>query len=191
MDFETIAIQGLRPVAWPKTPGLDSAKPKPAAGRTRASNPAGAETPEEALAYINLLSKAGRTGKLVGLLRRSRVFREAWQTLQQDSSTGQDAHSGPASSTPAAAPTPDQSVLPGPSPNAGPNGQPEDSGQDPAARQVTATGGPSPEIPAAQTYPVPVPKPSSLLTSAIQAYETQARAYAQEGTNLPRLSIKA
>jgi hypothetical protein len=191
MGFEISAIHGLRQFAWTRTPGQDSAKQKSAEGRPRASNPDGAETPEEALAYIKQLSNAGRTDKLVGLLRRSAVFREAWQTLQQSSSTGQDANSGFASSIPTASPTPGQSVLPGPSPNVGPDGQLPGSGQDLVALQVTATVGPSPEIPAAQTHPVPVPKPSRLLASAIQVYQTQASYYAQEGTNLPRLSIMA
>ena len=56
--------------------------------------------------------------------------------------------------------------------------------------QVTATPGFSPKIPAAQTYPVPVPQPISTLAAARRVYETQSRYYTRERADLPRLSLR-
>jgi hypothetical protein len=44
-----------------------------------------AQTPQEALTYIDRLYKTGRTDQLAAILRRSEVFREAWLLLQQRS----------------------------------------------------------------------------------------------------------
>ena len=181
-------IQSLSPVAWPGTFGQDSGQPKSAGGRPRAFNPAGAETPEEALTYIRQLSKAGRTDELVGLLRRSPVFREAWQTLQQFSATGYDAAGPPASAIPA--PTPDRSGLPAPSPGAESQGRLPSPGPGLVAPQVPATPGFSGKIPAAQTFPVPSSRPTSPLDAALQVYETQARFFAQEKADSPRISLR-
>jgi hypothetical protein len=180
-------VQSLSPVAWPGLFGQDSGQPKSAGGRARAFDPAGAQTPEEALTYIRQLSKAGRTDELVGLLRRSPVFREAWQTLQQFSSTNSDAAGGPAA---AAIPTPDRSGLPVPSPGAGCQGRFPSPGPDPVAPQVSATPGFSGKIPASQTFPVQAPRPTRPLNAALQVYETQARYFAQEKANSPRISLR-
>ncbi len=186
-----LTIQGLSQAAWPGgTPSRDSSKQKSAEGRGRAFNYARAKTPEEALTYIEQLYQAGRTDELGGLLRRSPVFREAWQTLQQFSSTGSEAAGGPASSIPAAAPTTERSWLPAPLPNAGPKGQFQSPGQDLPAAQVTATQRFSPEIPADRTYPVPARKPSCSLAAGRWVYETQARYYAGEKANVPGISLR-
>ncbi len=190
MGFEILSIQGLSQAAWPRTPGPDSTKPKSAEGGLRSSDPAGAKTPEEALTYIEQLYQAGRTDELGGLLRRSPVFREAWQILQQFSSTGSEAAGGPASSIPAAAPTTERSWLPAPLPNAGPKGQFQSPGQDLPASPVTATQRFSTEIPAARTYPVPARKPSCSLAAGRRVYETQARYYAREKANVPSISLR-
>ena len=173
MGFEQ-TIQSLNQIAWPGTFGQESAGQKSAGGRPRAFNPGGAKTPEEALTWIERLYKAGRTDELVGLLRRSAVFREAWQTLQQSSSTGFETAGGYVVSIPAAVPTPEQSGLPAPIPTAEPKGQLPRPDQDPAG----------------QTCPVPAPKPARTLAAARQVYETQARYFAQEGANSPRISLR-
>ncbi|MBI4643182.1 MAG: hypothetical protein HY790_12395 [Deltaproteobacteria bacterium] len=183
-------IQSLSQIGWLGTPGQDSANSKSTGGRPRTSNPAGAQTPEEALAYIKLLYKAGRTGELVALLRRSPVFREAWQTLQQFSSTGSEEAGGLGSSIPAAATTQSQSGLPAPPSGAGPNGQLAGPGQAPTALQVAATPGFSGENPAAQAHPVLSSRPTRPLAAARQVYETQARYYAQERATSPRISLR-
>ena len=189
MGFEQ-TIQRLSQAVWPGTLDPDSAKQKSAEGRARAFNPAGAKTPEEALTYIERLYKAGRTDELAELLRRSPVFRDAWQSLQQFSSTASEAGGGLASSIPAAAPTPDQSGLPASPAGAGPSGQLQSPGQDLATPQVTATQEFSQKILADQTYPVLASRPTRFLGAVRQVYETQARYYAQEGTNFPRISIR-
>lgn len=181
-------VQSLSPVAWPGPFGQDSGQPKSAGERPRAFNPAGAQTPEEALAYIRQLSKAGRTDELVGLLRRSPVFREAWQTLQQFSATNSDAIGRPASAIPA--PTPDRSGLPAPSPGAGSQGRFPSPGPGLVVPQVSSTPGFSGKIPAAQSFPVPAPRPTRPLDAALQVYETQARYFAQEKANSPRISLR-
>ena len=190
MGLEIFSIQGLSQVAWPGTTGPDSAKQKSAAEGLRSSDPAGAKTPEEALTYIEQLYKTGRTDELVGLLRQSPVFREAWQNLQQFSSTGSEAGGQSASTVPTAVRTPDQSSLPALIPNAASKGQFLDQDQDSAVPQVTGSRGFSPVTLAAQNYPVPAPKPSYTQGVALQAYETQARNYSQAGANSPRISVR-
>lgn len=180
-------IQSLSQIGWLGTPEQDSANSKSAGGRSRSFNPAGAQTPEEALAYIHLLSKAGRTDELVALLRRSPVFREAWQTLQQVSSPNSEAGMEIASSLTAAAPIPYRSDLPAP-PSVFTKSQLPS--QDPAALQVGATPEVSGENPTTQAYPVLSSRPTRPLAAARQVYETQARYYTQERANSPRISLR-
>jgi hypothetical protein len=180
-------IQSLSQIGWLGTAGRDSANSKSGGGRPRAFNSAGAKTPEDALLYIKLLSKAGRTDELAELLRRSPVFREAWQTLQQFSSTGPEAAGGFASPFSTAAPIPDRSGLPAP-PGAGSPGRLPSPG--PAALQGAAAPGFSGENRAAPAYPVLSSRPTGPLAAARQVYETQARYFAQEGANSPRISLR-
>lgn len=185
------SIQNLSQVAWPGgETGQDRAASKTAAERPRAFTPAGVETPEEALAYIEKLYKDGRTDELVGLLRGSAVFRDAWQTLQQSSSSGSKATAGLASSLPDAASPLEISGLPAALAGVGSKGQLQRQGQYPTAAQVTANLGFSPEVQATQSYLVPAPKPSRPLAAGRQVYETQARYFAQEKANFPRISIR-
>jgi hypothetical protein len=169
------AIQSLSQIAWPGMFDWDSGKPKSGEGRSRAFNPAEAQTPEEALAYIRLLSKAGRTDELVGLLRRNPVFREAWQTLQQFSATGSEAGEPPA----AAIPAPDPSGLPVPASGTEPASRLPIPDPDAASAQVTAASGISPKTPAAETYPVPAPRAARPLSAGLQAYTSQQRYYVE------------
>ncbi len=185
------SIQSLSQIAWPEVKsGKDRAASKSAAGRPRIFSPARVETLEEALTYIEQLSKDGRTNELVGLLRGNPVFREAWQTLQQYSSNSSKATASLASSLPAAASPPEQPGLPAPLPGSGSPGQLHSSGQYLTTAQVKATQGLSPGTQAAQTYLVPAPKPSRPLAAGRQIYEKQARYFAQERANFPRISIR-
>ncbi|MHB8068164.1 MAG: hypothetical protein ACYDIC_09715 [Desulfobaccales bacterium] len=183
------SIQSLNQSAWPeKELGQGRAASKSAAGRPRLGNPAGIETPEEALTYINQLYQDGRTGELVGLLRGNAVFREAWQTLQQSASNGSDPTGGLAATPAAAASTPEQSTLPVPFPAQGPAGQ--RTNPDPGAGQVTATQVFSPALETTPNYPVPTPKPSYALTAGRQVYESQARYFSQESGDSRTVSIR-
>jgi hypothetical protein len=180
-------IQSLSQIGWLGTPGRDSANSKSTGGRSRTSNPAGAQTPEEALAYIQLLSKAGRTDELAALLRHHPVFREAWQTLQQFSSTGSEAGREITSSLAAATPAPDRSGLPSPPGACSPSQLPR---QGPAALEVAVSTGVSGKNPGAQAYPVLSSRPTRPLAAARQIYETQARLFTQEGANSPQISLR-
>ena len=184
-------VQDLSQIVWPEVnSGQDRAASKSAAGRPRIFSPAGVETLEEALNYIEQLYKDGRTDELVGLLRGNPVFREAWQTLQQYSSTNSKATAGLASSLPDATPPPEQAGLPVPLPGSASQGQLQSPVQDLTASQVPATQVISPEVQAAQTYLVPSPRPSRPLAAGRQVYENQARYFAQEKANFHRISIR-
>lgn len=76
-------IRGLSPIAGAGGPGLNNAKPRSNERKPQPSSPSEAQTPKEALTHINLLYKTGRMEDLAALLRRSKVFREAWLILQQ------------------------------------------------------------------------------------------------------------
>jgi len=80
-------IRGLSSIAGAKDSALNKGKPKSNERRPQPSNPAAAETPKEALAYIDLLYKTGRMEDLAVLLRGSKVFREAWLILQRSVAT--------------------------------------------------------------------------------------------------------
>jgi len=185
------SIQSLNQIAWPgEGIGRASAASKSSAGRPRSSTPPGVETPEEALTYIQQLSQGGRTEELAGLLRSNPVFREAWQTLQQSSSGGSEVDGGVASPFAGATPNSGQAALPVPSSGSVPSDQPQIASQDPNAGQIAATQEFSAQIQAAQTYPVPAPRSSLPLAAGRQVYENQARYFAQEGANFPRISIR-
>jgi hypothetical protein len=185
------SIQGLSQTPWTGGEiGQGSAAFKSAAGRARAFSPAGVETPEEALAYIQQLYQDGRTDELVGLLRGNPVFREAWQTLQQSAASASEATGGLAAALPDPAPIPEQSALTVTSPDQPPAGQLQTTSQNLTPAQVTATQGFSPEIQAAQTHLVPALKPSRPLAAGRRIYENQARYFAQEKASSHRISIR-
>jgi hypothetical protein len=177
------AVQSLSQVAWPGALGRDSSDSESTGGRPRSFTPAGIQTPEEALAYIQLLSKAGRTDELVGLLRHSPVFREAWQSLQQFAAAS-DVGGPPAATIPA----PDASGQPSPLPQAAPTTQL--SSQAPALPRETATPGNSPETPAVETYPVLASKPSHPMADLLQAYTSQQRHYLEGRDPQSRISLR-
>lgn len=183
------SIQGLNQSAWSgKELGQDRAASKSAAGRPQVMNPGRIETPEEALTYINQLYQDGRTDELVGLLRSNPVFKEAWQTLQQSASKDADATGSQDATLRAAASTREQSTLPVPAP--GPAPADLAASQDPSAAPITATPVFSPAIATTPNYPVPTPKPSFPLTAGRQAYESQARYFAQESGNSRIVNIR-
>ena len=183
------SIQSLNQSAWPvEELGQGRAASKSAAVRPRVNNPGGIETPEEALTYINQLYQDGRTDELVGLLRGNRVFREAWQTLQQSASKDEAASGGPAATPAAASATPEQSTFPVPSSSLATGDQL--TSQEPGAAQVTATQAFSPAIETIPNYPVPTPRPSFALTAGRQIYESQARSFSQESGSPPLISIR-
>lgn len=185
------AIQGLSQTPWPGGEiGQGSAAFKSAAGRAQGFSPAGVETPEEALAYIQQLYQDGRTDELVGLLRGNSVFREAWQTLQQSAASAAETTGGPAAPLPDPAPIPEQSALTVPSPGQSPPGQLQTTSQNLTAAQVTATHGFSPATQAAQTHLVPALKPSRPLAAGRRIYENQARYFAREKAGSSRISIR-
>ncbi len=186
MGFE-LTIQSPSQVGWQGTPGRSRANPESGEGRRRAFNPAGAKTPKDALAHIELLYKTGRIDELASLLRQSQVFRMAWQTLQQSSSL--DSGAGElASLTPAGAAIPELSGLPVPHPGYGPDGQLQ--GQDSAVLPVTATPESSPEIYQVQNYPVPASKPTRSLTAGRRVYETLATFFARERAGFPWFNLR-
>ena len=76
-------IQGPSPVAGAAGTGLNNAKSEAREGKPKPSCPSAAQTPKEALTYIDLLYKTGRMEELAAILRRSKVFREAWLILQR------------------------------------------------------------------------------------------------------------
>lgn len=70
---------------WRQAPFSENRRPGSTSPRFSPDNPAAAQTPGEALAYIEKLYKAGRIEEVAGWLRRSPAFREAWQAIQQAS----------------------------------------------------------------------------------------------------------
>jgi hypothetical protein len=160
-------------------PGWETVNPRSAQDRAQDFNPAGAGTPEEALAYIRLFSEAGRTAELAALLRSSPVFREAWQTLQRFSSVGPEAGLDKSPALPNGPDTRQPSPLPSPA-DAG------SQSQGPTALQVAAASGGSGENPATQAYLVISSRPSRSLAAARQAYETTDRLLPREGGASPR-----
>jgi hypothetical protein len=184
-------IQSLSQSVWPGVgSGQGRAASKAAAGRPRIFSPTGVDTLEEALTYVEQLSKDGRTNELVSLLRGNPVFREAWQTLQQYAANASNAAAGLASSLPDAASPAAQSGLPVSLAGVASPGQLQVPLHDLPVDQVAANLELSPEIQTVQANLVPAPKPSRTLAAGRQVYETQARYYNQEKANFPRISIR-
>jgi hypothetical protein len=76
-------VPGLSPIAGVEGSGLNNARAGSQEPQPRPAGPSAAQTPEEALTYIELLYKAGRTAELAAILRQNQVFREAWLMLQR------------------------------------------------------------------------------------------------------------
>lgn len=135
-------IRSLGSVVWPGKPGPDSAKPRSAEGRPRAVNPTTAQTPKEALTYIERLHKTGRMEDLATLLRRSPVFREAWLTLQQSRPEGLEASGGHQPASPSRAETSSLGNFSLPSPATRP---PVEPGPKPGGAEASRFFGVHPE----------------------------------------------
>jgi hypothetical protein len=146
----------------------------------RLHNPAGAETAAEALAYIRACSRAGRTHELAALLRRSPVFREAWQTLQQSSYTASE----PAGGRAALASAPER---PAPAAAASPGWLPN---RDPAALPL----GPAPEFfstqPAAPAHLQPAPNFTPALAAVCQVYGSQESLFTRKAADRSRITVR-
>ena len=168
-------IQNLSQIGWLGTPRQDSSHSKSAEGRGRAANPAEARTPEEALAYIRLLSQAGRTAELAELLRRSPVFREAWQTLQQFSAPGWNEAGEFASS------------LPSP-PGASPQNRLPSQGR--ASLPVATASGASGKDQADEDFPVLSSRPTRPFAAACRIYQAQDSFFPPKGAGSPRISLR-
>ncbi|MDD2903251.1 MAG: hypothetical protein PHU44_12540 [Syntrophales bacterium] len=175
--------QSLSRAAWPGTSGRDRTDPRSAQGGSRDYNPAGAKTPEDAQACIEWLYKNGRTDELVALLRRSSVYRVAWQCLQQSSFKTSGGTGEPAS--PLA--TSDGSELPAPLPGAGSGGRQLSPLQNLALKPRRAT---EESTSSAQTYPVLSSRPSNSLAAARRVYESVARYFSRGRSDLSRISVR-
>lgn len=77
------AIRSLSPIAGTAGTGLNNARAGANQAKPNPSSPSAAQTPKEALTYIDLLYKTGRMQEVAAILRRSEVFREAWLILQR------------------------------------------------------------------------------------------------------------
>jgi hypothetical protein len=152
-----------------------------------------ARTPQEALAHIDRLYKAGRMEDLPALLRRSQVFREAWLMLQTSSpdsvQTVADQAALASSRRPSSvAPPPPVPSLGSPrrglKPEAGPEtvqeGEGGASSKNPhPARDVGVT-------PGSMTAAAPL----HIITAALRTYQTQESRYAREKEPLARISLR-
>lgn len=175
-----LTIQSLNQAAWPGTSGRERTDPQSAQGGNRDYNPAEAKTPEDAQACIEWLYKSGRTDELVTLLRRSSVFRAAWQGLQESSPSISKAL-GELVSPPVAE---EGSGLPAPLPGAGSAGRQLNPVQN---LELRATQEATPE---ARTYPVLSSRPTNSLAAGRRVYETQARDYSQSAGGFSRISLR-
>jgi hypothetical protein len=81
------AIRGPSPIAGAAGTGLNNARSGSEESKSNPSSPSAAQTPNEALSYIDQLYKTGRMEDLAAILRRSEVFREAWLILQRSFTT--------------------------------------------------------------------------------------------------------
>jgi len=174
-------IQSWEAPFWGQAQFSENRSPGSSGSRSRPDNPAPAQTPGEALTYIEGLYKAGRIQEVAGWLRRSQAFREAWQAIQQASQQYATAEAAilalrsggfstpgppqPAGSTPKASlpvPTSDRSVP----------------GTDAPSSPVSAAYLLDSPIPAEgiyPAYPLPAAKPSRPLAQGYQVYEKSQR----------------
>jgi len=186
MAFD-LTIQSLSQAGWQGTPGQNRADSKSEEECNRALNLANAQTSKDALAYIEQLYKAGRIGEVVALLRKSQVFRMAWQIFQQSSCIDSEAPEF-ASSIPTRTLPSDGLGLPVGLLSSGPKGQIRT--RDLLAQQLTAAPESSRKNPVVQTYPARSSRLTRLLTYVCQVYETQAHYFAQERDNLPYINLR-
>lgn len=79
--------QGPSPIAGAARAGPNNAGSGGKERKPNPSSPSMVQTPQEALAYIDLLYKTGHMEEAAALLRRSEIFREAWLILQRSLTT--------------------------------------------------------------------------------------------------------
>ena len=188
------AVRSLGWIAPSGGVGLNNDQPRLGGRQSGPDKPSAARTPDEALSYIELLYKSGRTEDLAKLLRRSQVFRTAWLILQQSSSgvsaAGGKAHGptcGVGTGGPASLPVP-VSRPPGRTPNPEPGSSGPEVGKTesfpgvPAAVMATDANNDSsaPGSPAAQLLPLP-----------LQVYLNQDAYWAREKQRGQLVSLRA
>jgi hypothetical protein len=191
MGFDdTMRVQGA--AAWTAESGLNYARPGTEERQSAPQHPSEVRTPQEALSYIEVLYQSGRMEDLATLLRRRKVFREAWLMLQQSSRAGfQKAAegSGPANQGNTEAPA----NLPVPRPDSyRPNVRPLSGAANFKAVGAGFTLRTSPRAPDPGVR-LGLPPPdwaSRLLRTALKAYQDQDGLYAREQAGAPRLSLR-
>ena len=172
-------IQNWEAPFWGQTQFSGNRPPGSSGSRSRPDNPAPAQTPGEALAYIERLYKAGRIQEVAGWLRRSQAFREAWQAIQQASqqyataeaaifalrsggfSTGGQPQPGTTQ------PAPKTSL---PVPYSPPSAPGSDAPSSPVLADYLLDS-PLPAEKIYPAYPFPAPRPSRPLDQGYQVYE--------------------
>jgi len=97
METSTLerTIRGPSPISGTAGTGLPNARSGANRRQPLPSSPSAAQTPNEALTYIDLLYKTGRMEEAAALLRQSKVFREAWLILQRSFATPSGISEGP------------------------------------------------------------------------------------------------
>ncbi len=176
---------------WAGGAALNGAAPRFKACQPRPGSASRAETPEEARAHIDMLYKSGSMSDLAGLLRGSRVFREAWLRLQQSppaepepakerSGTAANGKTGSGANLPVAwDPAAGQKVMVMP-------GSPEPAATGAEAAALTPATGPG-----AKAGALPAGPPVHLWKAALRAYRRQDQGYTQEKNQGLRLSLRA
>lgn len=194
MGFE-VNIWAQEPFTWPGKPGPYNPSPGSARRQSLADKPSEAQTPQEALTYIELLYKSGRMEDLATLLRGSAVFREAWLMIQQTSPVYSEAAEVVRASA-GFQETPGHTNFPVSSSDSASPGLKLNSDQGLVGLKAATETGVSPKMPAAskdpgiQNYPVPADKPKRPLATALKAYTSQHLYYSREKDHTPRISIR-
>ena len=183
-------VQG--PATWTREPGVNQGQPGLAERQPRSHHFPEARTTKEALTYIEVLYKSGRMEDLAALLRRSKVFREAWLMVQQSPPAGPEAGQeaqgsvvcrdsrGPANLPSLRPPAPGWALNPEPEPE-----KPKGAGKECSSpRSAPATN------PADQSGLSPTGPPSQVLRAALRVYQDQERRYARERELTPQLSLR-
>ena len=186
-------LRRLGSVTGPEEPGQKNAKPGSGGRKPESFSNPEAQTPEEALSFINLLYKSGRMRELAMLLRQSKVFREAWLMLQQASPTGSETSKVGILSSRQTSPDAFGS-FPILSPKLGGPGEETTMAKGPAKQQETAI---KPEIcavlvnhPEADGCLNPSFEPTYSRTSAIGIYQSQLSYSAQEKDPKLRIDLR-
>jgi hypothetical protein len=194
LGFE-VNIWAQEAFTWPEKPGPHNPSPGSARRQSLADKPSEAQTPQEALTYIELLYKSGRMEDLAALLRRSAVFREAWLMLQQSSPVYSEA-AEVARASAGFQETPGHTNFPVSSSDSASPSPKLNADQGLVGLKAATETGVSPEMPAAskepgiQNHPVLAGKPKRPLATALKAYTSQYLYYSREKDHSPRFSLR-